>query len=476
MAFDLANWDGTPPVETYNLIADTDSYKLGHWLLYRDGCTTVYSYIESRGGRYPKVMLAAFQRLLFQKLGKPVTRADVEEMAAFVPAHGLPFNRDGWEIILNEYGGYLPLRIKAVPEGVMIPIRNALISVENLDPRLPWLTSYFETMILRDVWTASTIAARVNGIATRIKSFWEANSDTPMSPFAFLDFSSRGTMGYDHSVLAGIAHLFHFQGSDNVPGVRAANINYFSEMSGYSVLASEHSISCAFGRDNDDDYIDHCLNKVPPGSIFSLVGDTWDIFRFAGKLTERKELIANKNLTPVCRPDSGDLFKVIPPVVQTLAAGFGTQKNSHGLDVLNLGAKALQGDGMNENTHMDPFILARNIGVAPDSIITAAGGGLATGDLDRDTNKWAMKSSAQEINGEWVEIYKDPITDPGKVSKKGKLALVTTEDGRFETITVHEGDVVEHDLLDEVFNTGKVLEPATLDQIRERVAAGYEIA
>ncbi|AXQ68358.1 nicotinamide phosphoribosyl transferase [Caulobacter phage CcrBL10] len=476
MAFDIAKWDGVAPVETYNLIADTDSYKLGHWVLYRDGCTTVYSYIESRGGRYPKVMLAAFQRLLFQKLCKPITRADIDEMAVFVPAHGLPFNRDGWEIILNEYGGYLPLRIKAVPEGMMIPVKNALISVENLDPRLPWLTSYFETMILRDVWTASTIAARVNNIASRIKSFWDLTSDTPMSPFAFLDFSSRGTMGYDHSVLAGIAHLYHFQGSDNVPAVRAANINYFSEMSAYSVLATEHSISCSFGRDNDDEYIEHCLNRAPAGSIVSLVGDTWNIFEFTRKLVKFKDLIANKNITIVCRPDSGKLGEVIPPVLKIMADGFGTQRNSKGLDVLNLNAKVLQGDGMNEHTHMDPFYLGRDLGIAPDSIMTAAGGGLATGDLDRDTNKWAMKSSAQEINGEWVDIFKDPITDPGKVSKKGKLALVTNEAGGFETITVHEGDVVEHDLLDEVFNTGKVLEPTTLDQIRERVAAGYEIA
>lgn len=459
------------PPQPYNLLADTDSYKLGHWLVYRDGATTVYSYIESRGGRYPGVMLAGFQRLLYEKLGQPITREMVEEMAAFTPAHGLPFNREGWEIILQEYGGRLPLLIKALPEGLMVPVRTPLISVENLDPRLPWLTSYFETMILRDVWTAATIATRMFFIAQRINHHWTENSDTPMSPFAFLDFSSRGTMGYDHSVLAGIAHLFHFSGSDNVPAVRAANYYYFSEMSAWSVLATEHSISSSFGRDNDDDYIDHVLHKAPEGSIVSLVGDTWDIFRFTRKLIDRKALIAAKRLTPVARPDSGELRDVLPEVLRIMDAGFGSQLNSKRKRVINLGAKVLQGDGMNETTHMEPFFLGDELGLAPDSIMTAAGGGMATADLDRDVNKWAMKCSEQVVNGERLDIYKDPITDPGKASKKGRFAVVRDDAGAFATVNRVNDAEDAADLLQPVFNTGAVVNPSTLAAIRERVAA-----
>jgi nicotinamide phosphoribosyltransferase len=464
-----------PPIhlapQPYNLLADTDSYKLGHWLVYRRGATSVYSYIESRGGRYPMVMLAAFQRLLYEKLGQPITREMVAEMAEFTPAHGLPFNKDGWDIILNEYGGRLPLLIKAAPEGLMIPIRNALISVENLDPRLPWLTSYFETMILRDVWTAATIAARVFYIAQRIKENWDKNSDTPMSPFAFLDFSSRGTMGYDHSVLAGIAHLFHFQGSDNVPAVRAANYYYFSDMAAWSVIATEHSISSSFGYGNDDDYIDHCIAQTPEGGILSMVGDTWDIFRFTQKLVQRKDILINKRITPVDRPDSGELEDVLPEVLNILDNGFGSAINSKGRRVINLGAKVLQGDGMNENTHMEPFFLASRLGLAPDSVMTAAGGGMATGDLDRDTNKWAMKCSEQVVDGERIDIYKDPVTDPGKKSKKGRFALIRDDAGAFKTINRINDVEDARDLLQPVFHMGDVVNAATLDQIRERVAA-----
>ena len=457
--------------QPYNLLADTDSYKLGHWRLYRQGTTTVYSYIESRGGRYPAVMLAALQHLLYAKLAQPITREMVAEMATFTPAHGLPFNQEGWDIILNEYGGKLPLLIKAVPEGLMIPVRTPLVSVENLDPRLPWLTSYFETMILRDVWTASTIAARNFYIAQRIKAHWDASSDNPMSPFAFLDFSSRGTMGYDHSVLAGIAHLFHFQGSDNIPGVRAANYYYFSDMAAWSVLATEHSISSSFGPHSDEAYLDYVLEQCPEGHILSVVGDTWDIFSFTHELVARKELIARKNISIVNRPDSGELEDVLPAVLGIMARGFGTSRNSKGQHVINLGAKVLQGDGMNENTHMEPFKIAATLGIAPDSVITAAGGGMATGDLDRDTNKWAMKCSEQVIEGERIAIYKDPVTDPGKVSKKGRFSVLRDEDGTFHTgnrVNDHED---AGDLLQPVFRHGEVVGASTLAHIRERVAA-----
>lgn len=457
----------------YSLLTDTDSYKISHWRVYRTGCTSVYSYIESRGGRYPAVMLAGLQRLLYSKLGQPITREQVEEMAVFAPAHGMLFNREGWEIILNEYGGKLPLLIRAAPEGLMIPVRNALISVENLDPRLPWLTSYFETMILRDVWTAATIAARVFYIAQRINRQYEKFSDNPMSPFAFLDFSSRGVMGYDHSVLAGIAHLFHFMGSDNVPAVREANYYYFAPMSAFSVMATEHSISSSFGQDNDDDYIDHCIEQCPEGAILSMVGDTWNIFEFTRKLVLRKEKLVAKRITPVGRPDSGDFHDVLPEVFRIMADGFGAQRNSKGREVINLGGKVLQGDGMNERSHMDPLDIAEKLMLAPDCVITAAGGGLATGDLDRDTNKWAMKCSEQIISGERIDIYKDPITDPGKKSKKGRFALLHDGAGKFETVNRINDEPVLGDLMETRFFMGDVIAPSTLDQIRERVAAQY---
>lgn len=458
------------PPQPYNIAADTDSYKFGMWRLYRDGTTTVYSYIESRGGRYPCVMFAGLQPLLYEKLGQPVTKEMVDELKRDLPKHGVVFDEAGWDKIVNVYGGRLPLLIKAVAEGTVVPVRNALFTIENLDPELFWLTTYFETMILRDLWTACTIATRVFYIKSRIADHWVSRSDNDVSPFAFLDFSSRGVMGLDHSKLAGIAHLFHFQGSDNYPGVRHANYYYFHEMSGYSVLASEHSISCGFGRDNDEDYIDKAIDAAPVGSILSLVGDTWDIFKFSQKLVQRKDKIIAKQLTLVDRPDSGELRDVNPEVLRILANGFGTTKNSKGKHVINLGVKCLTGDGMNERTHMDPFLIADELGIAPDSVMTAAGGGLATGDLDRDTNKWAMKASEHVIDGVHTPICKDPITDPGKASKSGRFELLRAPDGTYETVSVEaHWKGYGGNLLIERFRSGEVLNPHRLVDIRARV-------
>jgi nicotinamide phosphoribosyltransferase len=457
--------------QPYNLIADVDSYKLGQWRMLRVGTTNVYSYIESRGGRYPKVVFAGLQRLLYEKLGQPITREMVEEMAAFVPAHGLSFNRAGWERILEVHGGKLPILIRAVPEGTLVPVHNVLFTIENMDAELPWLTSYLETMILRDLWTACTIATRIFYMAGRIDAHWTQYSDTPMSPFALLDFSSRGVMGYDHSILGGLGYLFCFAGSDNVPAVRAANYYYFSDMSGWSVAATEHTISCSFGRDNDDDYIRNSIeNGVDEGSILSLVGDTWDIYAFTQKLVLHKDLIANKKIKIVCRPDSGELRIVLPDVFRIMAAGFGVSANSKGMDVINMEAKVLQGDGMNETTHMLPFEIARDLRIAPDSVITAAGGGLMTADLDRDTNRWAMKASSMIIDGEEIDICKDPITDSGKRSKSGRFALTRDHSGHYHTNSTSPEWSFPDDLLVERFVYGDVYNSETLDQIRARVA------
>ncbi len=417
------------PPQVYNLCLDADSYKSSHFHYYRDGTTTVYSYIEPRGGRYPVVMFAGLQALLYSKLGQPLTWDDVNEARDFLPRHGMIFNEVGWAKIMNVYGGRLPLRIRAIPEGTVVPVKQALFTIENLhpdDPDLFWLTSYLETMILRDLWTACTIATRIYLMATRINKHWDTYSDTPMSPFALLDFSSRGVMGYDHSLLGGTSYLFMFQGSDNMPAVRHANYYYFSDMAGFSLNATEHSIACAYGRDNDDDYIDQALDRTPEDSGLSLVGDTWNIFKFAQKLVLRREKIINKRIKMICRPDSGEIGEVLPPVFATIAGGFGTMRNSKGMEVINFGAAVLQGDGMNEVTHMTPFEVARDQKIAPDSAVTAAGGGLMTADLDRDTMKWAMKCSEQIIGGERIPIVKDPITDPGKKSKSGRFALITT--------------------------------------------------
>ncbi|KKL27021.1 hypothetical protein LCGC14_2389380, partial [marine sediment metagenome] len=129
-----------------NLILNTDSYKISHYLQYPPGTTNVFSYAESRGGLFPETVFLGLQPFLKKYLTTPVTMQDIDEAEVICNLHGFPdFNREMWEHIVNEHGGLLPLRIRAVREGTVVPTKNVLITIENTDPKCAPLTSYLET-------------------------------------------------------------------------------------------------------------------------------------------------------------------------------------------------------------------------------------------------------------------------------------------------------------------------------------------
>jgi nicotinamide phosphoribosyltransferase len=135
----------------YNLILDTDSYKASHWLQYPPGTTAIYSYLESRGGKYAQTVFFGLQYILKEYLSQPVETWMVEEAKQFFQAHGEPFNEEGWMYIAQDLKGHLPIRIRAVAEGSVVPTHNVLITIESTDPKAFWLVSWLETLLLR-VW------------------------------------------------------------------------------------------------------------------------------------------------------------------------------------------------------------------------------------------------------------------------------------------------------------------------------------
>jgi nicotinamide phosphoribosyltransferase len=461
--------------QPYNSIIDADSYKVPHWMFYREGIKSVYSFIESRGGEHDTIMMAGLQPLLYEKIAQPVQDWEIEEAGEFFAKHfGFPsyFNKNMWDEIVNKWDRKLPLEIRALPEGLLVPKHTPMVTVQNHGGKvLAPLTSYKETMLMRNVWPACSIATRVFRMKQRLKPFYDETSDNPISPFAVLDFSSRGVFGDDHSKIAGAVFCFMFQGSDNMLGIRHANYYYFHEMSAFSVAATEHSIASGWVHD-DDGYIDNCLEKALPNSILSMVGDTWNIFEFAKKLCrgDRQAIIANKNLSIVGRPDSGERYDVLPQFLATLYQGVGARKNSKGYDVLNLNMKALWADGMNEDTITEPNQIAKDMKIAADCVLTGAGGGIAAAKLDRDTDRWAMKASTYLMeDGSQMEIFKDPITDPGKKSKRGRFTV--RPDGYGHTLVGRRfGDTeFADDLLGIRYLNGDVLNAAILEDIRRLV-------
>ena len=453
-----------------NPILDTDSYKMSHYLGYPPNAEHVYSYAESRGGQYPATVWFGVQRFARQLANVRVTSVDIAEAEVFAKMHGVPFNIEGWQAIVNEYGGRIPVRILSAPEGLVIPTRNVLCTVENTDPRMAWLTSYIETALLRATWYPTTVATRVHGMKQRIKPFYDATSDTGDMGFAVLDFSARGCSSRETAEVGGMAHLLSFHGSDNLPAIMAARHFYDEPMAAYSVAATEHSVTTAWGRDLETTSIEYLIeNMMPENGILSMVADTYNVYEYVNKIAEVQHLIANKGGTVFIRPDSGDMAVVLRKVMSDVRDKFWGTRNAKGYCVPKY-VKVLQGDGINENSCIVPYQVGKEIGLSADAIMTGSGGGLMQANIDRDTCKFAFKASNVTIDGVDVPIAKDPITDPGKRSKQGRLQLFKELDGYHTISPLVHGEGNANDLLRPIYENGKLFNMETFAQIRERLA------
>ena len=144
-----------------NILLLADAYKYSHHKLYYPGTSTIYSYMESRGGQFNETVFYGLQYFLKHYLeGAVITKEKIDEAAAFLPqvfGRNDVFDRSKFDQILNKYGGRLPVRIKAVPEGSVIPVNNVMMTIENTDPDCFWLSNFLETLLMQ-VWYPSTVA------------------------------------------------------------------------------------------------------------------------------------------------------------------------------------------------------------------------------------------------------------------------------------------------------------------------------
>lgn len=446
----------------YNPIMDSDSYKWSHFNFYPKDLTEMYSYLESRGGKYDDTVFVGLEPIL-QKLATPITKDMVKEAESFAKLHGEPFNSEGWYDIVDRLGGKLPLEIKAVPEGSVIPNKNVLLTIRNTDPKHAWLTSFVETMLLR-IWYPITVASRVREMKKKMLPFFEETGGSP--DFSLVDFGSRGVSSNEQSIMGGIGHLVSFMSSDNIPAMRAVNHYYDCEMSGFSIPATEHSVTTSFLNISEQKQsIRYWIENTPDNSAVSLVGDTWDIFKFTDEILSFQHILKARNITAVIRPDSGDMHYVLGALFQKLLKKATYTINDNGHVVFD-NFKILWGDGISEDTCYLPYSIAKGLYISAESVVIGSGGGLLQVDCNRDTNKFAIKGSNVIRDGNEYPIYKNPITDPGKASKKGKMILVETFDPKTNTVvpvtitTEHLGiyEKMKHlDILETRFLNGEVV-------------------
>jgi nicotinamide phosphoribosyltransferase len=455
-----------------NFILRTDSYKLSHDPAYKKGIKNVYSYLESRGGKYPYVVFFGLQYYLKRYLeGRIITKGMIDEAEQICLKHfGRPdvFNRKGWETILNVHGGKLPIRIKAVPEGMIVPNSNILMDIEVTDEEndLKWLTNSIETLLMK-VWYPITVATQSREIRRSILKTLEKTGTPASIDFKCHDFGYRGVTCEEQAELGAASHLLSFMGTDTLAGITMLQYYYGADMPGFSIPATEHSIMCSFGRNHEIEACENFLDTYPKGMI-ACVSDTYNIFDCCEYIWGKalKDKILSRDGVLVIRPDSGDFFDVIPRVLDILWKQFGGYEIK-GYKVLNNHIRVIQGDGMNPETINDLYSHINRIGWSSDNLAVGSGGGLLMKDITRDTQKFAIKASAvKEANGEWVGIKKDPITDKGKTSKMGRLKLIIDSNGNLKTVNENEYGT---NLLIPVFENGEILKEYNLEEIKQRM-------
>ena len=452
-----------------NLILNTDSYKTSHFVQYPQGAEFVSSYIESRGGVHASTVFFGLQMFIKQYLTKPITLADIDEAEIICAAHGVPFNREGWMHILTVQNGYLPLEIEAVPEGTEVPTGNVLIQVINTDPACAWLTSYIETALLRAVWYPTTVATVSKACHNIIARYLDETADNLNGlPFKLHDFGARGASSEETTAIGGLAHLVSFMGTDNFSALVAARRYYGADMAGFSIPAAEHSTITSWGREGETAAYANMLKQFGgKDKLVAVVSDSYDIWNAIDNLWggELKAQVEAMGGTLVVRPDSGEPVEIVPEAIERLMAKFGYTINTKGYKVLPACVRLIQGDGVCASSIEAILAEMKKRGLSADNVAFGMGGELLQ-KVNRDTQKFAMKASAICINGEWRDVYKDPITDQGKRSKKGRLAL-TKVNGQFQTVARNSINPAANELVT-VFRNGKLITEYTLDQVRNQ--------
>jgi nicotinamide phosphoribosyltransferase len=463
-----------------NMILNTDSYKTSHFNQYPSKATRINSYIESRGGRFQKQVFFGLQAYIKDNLLNPITLADVLEAEETCKAHGVPFNRDGWLTVVNKHGGYFPVEISAMPEGTVMGAHVAQVQITNTGgPETMFLVSHLETSMLRAVWYPSTVATLSRKMKGHIYEALKLTSDDPEGqlPFKLHDFGARGATSSGSAMLGGMGHLVNFMGTDTLEAIVGMRRFYNAPMAGFSIPATEHSTMTSWGRDGEVAAYRNLLEKNPTG-IVACVSDSYDVFNAVRHIWGEalRDRIMERNGTLVIRPDSGNPTTMVLDLIEIAFEKFGFIVNNKGFRVLPSQVRFIQGDGMDDNSIPTLLMNAYERGISVDNFAMGMGGGLLQ-KVDRDTMKYAMKASAIEVDGVWSDVYKDPITDQGKRSKRGIQAVVERadaqdRDNRFYSCPLDEmtrnGLDPRCNRLRTIYRNGELLVDEGLDVIRER--------
>lgn len=460
-----------------NLLLRTDSYKLGHSRMLPQDADSMYYYLEARGGEFPSTVFYGLQYILDDLTNcLPIFPSDVEEAREFSKLH---FGNDDyfdstvWERVIDKHKGYLPIRIRAVPEGTVVPVGNVLMTVESLDSHFAFIPGFLETMLMK-VWYPTTVATQSYHIKKSLKKVWaETGSSEASLDFAYHDFGYRGVSSEESAGLGASAHLLSFRGSDTLAGIRLASQTYDERMAGFSVAATEHSVTTAWWPEREAEFYAHMLDQYPTG-IISIVSDSYDLENAVDNIfcVELRDKVLARSGVLVVRPDSGEPNEVVLSVLNSLWSAYGGTQTSTGFRLLDPHVRVIYGDGMNRETIPAIYSWIADNGYAAENLVVGSGGGTLQA-VSRDTCRFAYKASeiTYDSAGPFA-ICKNPKTDPTKASKAGRFKLIQTSSG-LATVADNAQASTYTDILETVYDNGDFVNHApTFSEIRERMTRG----
>jgi len=470
----------------------TDGYKPSHGKFYESGITEMYDYMTSRGGEFNETMMFGAQAHIMKYfLGSVITPDEVRKAKKhFTKYYGMEgvFDDEAWMDIAVRLKGRLPLEIYSLPEGMSgIPVQTPLLAYQNTDPAHSHLVGYIEPLIFK-IWNTITVGTLSQKIKQMVYQFLVETGTPSDIVWKLHDFGYRGVSSEESAEYAGGAHLVNFWGTDTVPAINWVN-EFYSDgnfdkdgdptyMPGFSVRATEHSVMTHRGRALEPEVVRNILKLCPTG-IIAMVGDSYNIFDFAEKIigTDLHTEVVERDGIVVIRPDSGDPVPTMMKLLWILGEKFGWTTNAKGYRVLNH-VRTLQGDKNDYNAIYDMLRALKGGLWSSDNIATFGMGGALLQASTRDTQKMAVKlSSLTDANGEWRDVYKDPITDPGKGSKFGRFAVVeeiNSDNGIKRIVTKllkHHEPMPAGNLLRPIYRNGELLIHDSFEIVRARANA-----
>lgn len=485
----------------------TDGYKLDHRRQYPEGTEFVYSNWTPRSCQYfpeasegtvvfgieyfiKKYLLEEFNKNFFNRPKEEVIEEFSRRINTFLGPNQVGINHIS---ALHDLG-YLPIEIKALPEGTLCPIGVPVLTVINTAPEFFWITNYLETLMSACLWLPMTSATSARLYKKRLMehALKTGFHDQPGLDFLCHDFSMRGMAGIEAAVMSGLGHLTSFTGSETIPALEAAeeyyNADADSELLAGTVPATEHSVMCAGGMEDEFETFKRLITEIYPTGIVSIVSDTWDFWQVITEYMPRlKDTIMSRDGRVVVRPDSGDPVKIIcgdpeadpnspeyKGAYQLLGEIFGTTVNEKGYKVLDTHIGLIYGDSITLERQHQIYSQLEDKGFAATNLVLGIGS-YTYQFKSRDSLGFAMKATWCQIKGEAKEIFKNPKTDSGmKKSLKG-LLQVYKEDGVYKVKDQVSKEEEQQGCLRTVFKDGLLYKAGFLDTIRQNVNATLHV-